>query len=180
MLIDFEKAFDSLSFNFIEKTLSFFNFGEMIQEWIKLFLYDTEVCVQVNGFLSDYFMVKRGCRQGDPISAYIFILCTEILNIKIKNEKNITGIKVKQREYIISQFADDTTLFLDGSEKSIKNTLQLLEKFSHISGLKVNFDKTKLIWIGCMKYSSRSIKTKWKLSWGKHNLNNLEYISMLI
>ena len=112
MLIDFEKAFDSLykSFNFIEKTLSFFN-CEMVREWIKLFLFDTEVCVQVNGFLSDYFMVKRGCRQGDPISAYIFILRTEILNIKIKNEKNITKIKVKQREYIILQFADDTTLF---------------------------------------------------------------------
>ena len=63
--------------------------------------------------------------------------------------------------------------FLDGSEKSLKNTLQLLENFSHISGLKVNVDKTKLIWIGCMKYSSRYIKTKWKLSWGKKNFKLL-------
>ena len=65
----------------------------MVREWIKLFLFDTEVCVQVNGFLSDYFMVKRGCRQGDPISAYIFILCTEILNVKIRNEKKYHGNK---------------------------------------------------------------------------------------
>ena len=53
-----------------------------------------------------------------------------------------------------------TQHFLDGSEKSIKSTIELLEKFSHISGLKVNFDETKLIWIGSMKYSTRSIKTK--------------------
>ena len=97
MLIDFEKAFDSLSFNFIEKTLEYFNFGVMFKEWIKLFLHNTEVCVQINGFLSDYFKVRRGCRQGDPISAYIFILCTEILNIKLKHDKNITGLKIKKR-----------------------------------------------------------------------------------
>ena len=83
----------------------------MFKTWIKLFLHNTEVCVQINGFLSDYFKVRRGCRQGDPISAYIFILCTEILNIKLKHDRNITGLKIKKEEYIISQFADDTTLF---------------------------------------------------------------------
>ena len=82
MLIDFEKVFDSLSF--IGKTLSFLNFGEMVLEWIKLFLYNTEVFVQVYGFLSDYFVVKRGCRRAVPIPAYIFILCTQIPNIRIK------------------------------------------------------------------------------------------------
>ena len=167
MLIDFEKAFDSLSFNFTENTLTYFNFGETFKQWIKLFLYNTEVSVQLNGFLSEYFTIRRGCRQGDPISAYVFILCTEILNIKIKHDKNITGIKIKNQEYIISQFADDTTLFLDGSEKTLNSTLEMLEHFSHISGLKVNFDKTKLIWIGSMKYSIRAIKTKWKLTWGE-------------
>ena len=59
------------------------------------------------------------CRQGDPISVYIFILCAEILNIKLKNNKNIKGIHINSKEYIISQFADDTTLFLDGSDKSL-------------------------------------------------------------
>ena len=167
MLIDFEKAFDSISFRFIEKTLLFFNFGETIKKWVKMFLYNTDVCVQLNGFSSNFFTVKRGCRQGDPISAYIFILCAEILNIKLKNNKNIKGIHINNKEYIISQFADDTTLFLDGSDKSLRNTLKLLEEFSHISGLKVNFEKTKLVWIGSMKYSTRSFKTKWKLSWGE-------------
>ena len=167
MLIDFEKAFDSLSFSFIEKTLTFFRFGDMFKKWIQLFLYDTDVSVQLNGFLSEFFRVQRGCRQGDPISSYIFILCAEILAIKIRNSKDVTGIKIKDSEYLISQFADDTSLLLDGSEKSLKCVLEILSNFALISGLKVNFDKTKVIWIGCLKYSTRSIKTRWKLVWGE-------------
>ena len=99
MLIDFEKAFDSLSFDCIEKTLSLFNCGEKLKKWIKLFLYNTEVCVQLNGFASDIFKVNRSCRQGDPISSYIFILCSEILSIKVKkNCRNISGIKIDGRK----------------------------------------------------------------------------------
>ena len=56
------------------------------------------------------------------------------------------------------------TPFLEGSDKTPSSILELLEYFSHISGLKVNFDKTKLIWIGFMKYSIRAVKTKWKLT----------------
>ena len=85
----------------------------------------------------------------------------------MKNNKNIKGIHINNKEYIISQFADNTTLFLDGSDKSLSNTLKLLEEFPHISGLKVNFEKTKLVWIDSMKYSTRSVKTIWKLAWGE-------------
>ena len=150
MLIDFEKAFDSLSFNFIEKTFDFFNFGDMFKKWIKLFLYNTQVCVQLNGYLSDFFTVKRGCRQGDPISPYIFILCSEILNIKIKNNKNITGLKIKDQHYLLTQFADDTSLFLDATEKSLNNVLEVLDNFSIISGLKSILKKQTLIGLGLL------------------------------
>ena len=95
MLIDFEKAFDSISFRFIEKTLLFLTLARQLKKRVKMFLYNTDVCVQLNGFSSNFFTVKRGCRQGDPISAYIFILCAEILNIKLKN--NIIKIS---KEYI--------------------------------------------------------------------------------
>ena len=56
------------------------------------------------------------------------------------------------------------TPFLEGSDKTPSSILELLEHFSHISGLKVNFDKTKLLWIGFMNYSIPAVKTKWKLT----------------
>ena len=119
------------------------------------------------GHLSSWFQIGRGCRQGDPLSPYIFIICAKFLSTKLRKNKNIKGIKIELKEFKISQFADDATVILDGSDDSLNHTLEELEKFSKISGLKINYDKTQIVWIGSKKYSSDTIKTKWKLSWGE-------------
>ena len=79
-------------------------------------------------------------------------------------------------EFRISQYADDTSIILDGSESSLNQTISELERFSRISGLHINFEKTQLVWIGSEKYSTNSIKTKWKLSWGKSSFKVLGII----
>ena len=68
--------------------------------------------------MSDWFYIHRGCRQGDPLSPYLFILCPEILSMLIK------GVKINNKERLISQYADDTTLILDDSEKSLSTSIQ--------------------------------------------------------
>ncbi|WP_419612846.1 reverse transcriptase domain-containing protein, partial [Thiolapillus sp.] len=70
LLIDFEKAFDSVSWSFIKKTLNFFKFGPDIKKWIDIFYKNTKSCVIVNGQVSTWFSIERGCRQGDPLSPY--------------------------------------------------------------------------------------------------------------
>ena len=166
LLIDFEKAFDSLSWSFMQKVLSSFNFGPSIIQWISTFYKNTQVAVNQGGNLSSFFNTERGCKQGDPISPYIFILCAEILALKIKQNEKIKGIKINNNDFILTQYADDTTVILDGSEESLNETLHELENYAKISGLKVNFSKTHVVWIGSKKYSTESIKTKWKLNWG--------------
>ena len=74
VLIDFEKAFDSISWSFIYKTLQYLGFTEAFIKWIKLFNRDIKATVAQCGELSEFFNIERGCRQGDPISAYIFII----------------------------------------------------------------------------------------------------------
>ena len=66
----------------------------------------------------------------------------------------------------ITQFVDDTTLILDGSEKSLLSALNTIEIFGTISGLKMNKSKTKLIWIGRKKLSKEKINTNHNLEWG--------------
>ena len=167
LLIDFEKAFDSISWKFINNVLKYFGFGESIISWVNLFYKNAMLSVNQGGNLSSVFHIGRGCRQGDPLSPYIFILCSEILAIKIRNNKNIKGITIGNNEYKLSQYADDTSAILDGSDKSLNETLSELSFFSKYSGLKVNFDKTQVVWIGRKKYSSDTIKTRWKLNWGR-------------
>ena len=74
MFLDFEKAFDSVEWSFIWKTLSSFNFGSSLINWIKLSYRSIESCVLNNGWASSYFTPERVVRQGCPLSPYIFIL----------------------------------------------------------------------------------------------------------
>ena len=72
--IDFEKAFDTVSWKFINNVLKYFNFGPSFISWINIFQTGSESCIIQNGFMSDFFNLKRGCRQGDPISPYIYTM----------------------------------------------------------------------------------------------------------
>ena len=151
MLVDFEKAFDSVSWSFIYRVLDYLYFGNNFKQWIKLF--NTNIVASVNqcGFLSKSFSIERGCRQGDPISPYVFILCAQILYLMVMDEKKIKGINVSQKEIKITQFADDTTVILDGTKDSLQATLNVLETFGNISGLKINIEKMPIVWIGRSK-----------------------------
>ena len=80
---DFEKAFDSINHDYLFKSLKHFNFSEDFIKWIKLFYSNAKSCVTNNGFLSPFFSIQRGVRQGCPLSPYLFILCIEILTNQI-------------------------------------------------------------------------------------------------
>ena len=93
--IDFEKAFDSLNFNFLLRVLHAFNFGPSFIKWVRVLYNKASSCVMNNGFTSGPFSLSRGLRPGDPLSPYLFILALEILAIKIRNDNNIQGIKIE-------------------------------------------------------------------------------------
>ena len=108
---DFRKAFDSIEWPFMMKTLDYFNFGNDIKHWIKIFYANTENAVQNNGFITSWFQPSKGVRQGCPLSPYLFILSAEVLSKKIRQDSNVRGIKIFGEEIKLSQFTDDTTLF---------------------------------------------------------------------
>lgn len=170
LLIDFEKAFDSVSWEFLFTVLDFFEFGNSFVKWVQVFYKNIQSCVVVNGHLSDWFFLERGCRQGDPLSPYLFILCAEILAILIRNNDNIKGIRIGESNIIISQYADDTSIILDGSKKSLKTCLKVLQFYAEASGLCINVEKTNVIWIGSKKNSNEKFCEEYNLSW-----NNNEY-----
>ena len=80
--------------------------------------------------------------QRDPLSPYIFLLCVEILGRHIRKNKNIKAISINNKEYRISQYADDTDFILDGSSISFEETIDTLNIFAELSGLNINYDSS--------------------------------------
>ena len=165
LCLDFEKAFDSLDWRFMFRALRAFGFGKDLCRWIDTFYKNIKSTVIVNGQTTQWFTVERGCRQGDPISPYIFILCVEILAIMIREDSDIKGIWINKVEHKISQFADDTQLMNNGEKKSFEKSIDAINKFGKVSGLFLNADKTQAIWLGSQKYSRVKYMPHLKMVW---------------
>ena len=113
-----------------------------------------------------FFSLSRGVRQGCPLSPYLFILCAEVLANSVRKDENICGINIANAECKLSQYADDTTMILDGSELSLSRTLLLLDNFAISSGLKMNYEKIAL-WIGSYKDRDFSIPLSKPITWAR-------------
>ena len=165
LCLDFEKAFDSIDWGFMHKVLSFFGFGPDFCRWVNTFQHNIKATVSVNGQISTWFPIERGCRQGDPISPYLFILCVEILGIMIRENSNIRGIIIGEVEHKISQFADDTEMTLHGDRQSFEEAMQVLDHFGSKSGLFLNAHKTSAIWLGNMRNSPVKFMHHLNIKW---------------
>ena len=110
--MDIEKAVDSLNHSFLLAVLKKFGFGTSFINWIETILNKPESCVINSGKTTQYFQLNRGARQGDPISAYLFILVMEVLFTLIKNNEKIQGLDILNYRFLYSAYADDSTFFL--------------------------------------------------------------------
>ena len=113
LCLDFEKAFDTVNWDFILKTLEKYGFSQNFSKWIKTLHFiqrSNTYNKKNNGWLSKDVKLYRGIRQGCPLSALLFILAVEILDTKTREDKDITGYKIKEKEVRISQYEDDSTI----------------------------------------------------------------------
>lgn len=170
---DFHKAFDSVNHDYMFECLKYFNFGETLINWVKLFYNDAQSCINVNGHLSNFFKIDKGVRQGCPLSPYLFLICIEILSLNINNNNNIKGINIFNNEIKQTLFADDASFFLDGTEISFQNLVTTFEKFSQISGLKLNISKCTVLRIGTLRYTNKKFCKSKKFVWTSNEASTL-------
>ena len=141
-----EKA---LEHNLIYATLEKFGFREGFIQWIRTLICNISNCVMNKGLLTGYFNLNRGTKQGDPLSAYLLILCLEALLVRTRNA-SVCGFKFDKTDIRLTSFANDVT-FLGKDVSSIKRILRIMKKFSTFSSLKINVEKCEACWLGKSK-----------------------------
>jgi hypothetical protein len=151
--VDFEKAYDSVDWDFLEFVMSKMNFPSKLRKWIRESLSSAMISVLINGSPTKEFKMERGLRQGDPLSPFLFLMVAEGFNClmsKAVMDKEFLGYGVgSDEELTIShlQFADDTLVIGKRRWSNIFTLKANLQLFELISGLKVNFYKSELIGI---------------------------------
>ena len=165
IIVDYAKAFDTIEWGFIDHCLGQFGFSSFIRKAVKLLQTNSFSRVEQNGYLSEKIPLSKGGRQGHPISPHLFVICAEVLSHVIRECDEIKGIKIGDTEIKLSQYADDTTLFLKGDKHSLEIVMDILRWFNKLSGLGINRDKTKVIKIGALRDRRMSWEGKFGLEW---------------
>ena len=94
IFLDQEKAFDRVNHAFLYKTMRAFGIGPVFIHWIRLIYSNATTRVEVNGFLSKNIPLRRGVRQGCPLSPLLYVHIIEILALQFRKNPDIVGFTV--------------------------------------------------------------------------------------
>ena len=146
--VDFEKAYDSVSWSFLDYMLSRLGFCTKWRQWIAACLQSASISILVNGSPTKEFAPTRGLRQGDPLAPLLFNLVGEGLIGMMRQAivKNLyrSYLVGKQKEPInILQYADDTVFIGQASLENVIVLKAMLRGFEMASGLKINYAKSQ-------------------------------------
>ncbi|RVW21770.1 LINE-1 retrotransposable element ORF2 protein [Vitis vinifera] len=147
--IDFEKAYDHVRWDFLDQVLEKKGFSPKWRKWMNGCLSSVSYAVLVNGSAKGWVKASRGLRQGDPLSPFLFTLVADVLSrmlVRAEERNMLEGFRVGRNRTRVShlQFADDTIFFSNTREEDLQTLKSLLLAFGHISGLKVNLDKSNI------------------------------------
>lgn len=135
VFLDFERAFDSMEWNYLQKCLETFKFGPRLRWWISVIYSDISSCILGNGFATRQF---KGSQASLPSFWHSVIIGIEILGNIIRRSNETQGIEIDERNTLeLKQYADDTTVFLRDVQ-SLNNLSNLLVQFENCSRLRSN------------------------------------------
>jgi hypothetical protein len=149
--VDFEKAYDSVDWGYLDDVMGRMSFPTLWRKWMKACVCTAKASVLVNGSPTDEFPLERGLRQGNPLSPFLFLLAAEGLNVMMQalvEHQLFSGYSFGMQNMVsVShlQFADDTLLIGTKSRANVRALRVVLVLFESMSGLKVNFNKSMLV-----------------------------------
>ncbi|KAG7558509.1 Reverse transcriptase domain [Arabidopsis thaliana x Arabidopsis arenosa] len=146
---DMSKAYDRIEWSFVRMVLERIGFHHVWINWIMQCITSVSYSYLLNGTAQGIVNPQRGLRQGDPLSPYVFILCSEVLSglcTKAQRENKLTGVKVGKKSPRLNHllFADDTMFFCKSDAKECATLMDILHKYEVASGQKINPQKSAI------------------------------------
>lgn len=162
---DMSKAYDRIEWSFVKLVLERMGFHQTWVNWLMQCVTSVSYSYLLNGSAQGMVWPQRGLRQGDPLSPYIFIMCSEVLSglcIKAQSEKKLTGIKVGKESPRLNHllFADDTMFFCKSDSQECTTLLNILQRYEMASGQKINTQKSAVTF---SSKTNREVKDRVKL-----------------
>jgi hypothetical protein len=144
--LDYEKAYDRVSWSFLEDMLSSRGFSPKWISWIRSLVQGGSICIRMNDENSGFFKPGKGLRQGDPLFPLLFNLIAYVFSrmlMKAARKNLISGLlpQVMDGGVVSLQYADDTLLFLEDNIEKAQTLKWLLDCFEKMSGMKINYNK---------------------------------------
>lgn len=150
--VDIRKAFDTVTWDFVLKVLEAQGFPPIFRGWVQECICTPRFSVAINGELAGFFKGKKGLRQEDSISPYLFIMSMEVLSklLEKASEANQFHLhpKCSEPRFTHLLFADDLLVFSDGARDSLTGITSVLHQFKLMSGLEMNAAKSELFFGG--------------------------------
>eukprot|EP00253_Pinus_taeda_P018657 PITA_18657 len=151
MQLDLEKAYDKLNWAYIRKVLLAYGFDHNWVRWVMALVTTSSFSILLNGSPSKPFNPRRGLRQGDPLSPFLFILMMKGLRLAIRSAKvegKIQGLKLTENRNALThqQFVDDTMLLGIPMVREALAYKQILKDFVMVAGIKANSGGKWRIW----------------------------------
>ena len=146
-----------------------FGIGQGFIQWIKTIYSNATDMLNINGYLSDQIPLRRGVRQGCPLSALLYVLVIEVLAIQLRINPNIVGFTIEGEKIISTHYMDDATIIIK-QNRCFKEVIKDLQDYEDASGAKVNYSKTKGLWVG--NWKGRRVPPI-NIKWTSKNVKNL-------
>jgi hypothetical protein len=152
--LDMMKAYDMVEWPFVQAMMTKLGFPPRLIRVIMKCISSVKFSVKVNGVLLESFSPSRGIRQGDPVSPYLFLLCSEGLTALL-HHYNMgfidRGVRVCNRSPWVSHllFADDSLIFINANTASATRLNDILTIYNEASGQKVNKEKSAIFFTPC-------------------------------
>eukprot|EP00253_Pinus_taeda_P015705 PITA_15705 len=145
--LDLSKAYDRLSWKYLERILKAFGFCDRWVNWVISMISTLNFSILLNGAPTATFNASRGLRQGDPLSPFLFIISAEGLGRYFKKEareRKIQGLRLWGNRTTVThqQFVDDIMIYCKATLKEVNRIKKILELFMDGSGMEVNKDKS--------------------------------------